>query len=220
MKRFITAIIIACIGMATPMTSSAYDVFKHKKNFSIGYSLQSFEGGGNSFNSDWGANLEMGRTIFFHKKPLANLLKIGLDLNFSADYAKFKEIDTYADVDIPGFEPSYGDDDNDLMDLGVHQLNLGVAIGPSVTFALPKDMRARVYFHFIPAWSCFIQNSDVNSSFVPFFGGGASIGWKAISLGYEFRGGSGNFKSMLGELMDEFGASGVATDKVKYNTTQ
>ena len=166
----------------------------------------------------------MGRTIFFHKAPVAKLFKVGLDINFSADYAKFvlEDKHSFNTNRIAARATDFGNIKNpldQLENIGIHEVNAGIALGPSMTFALPMNFRAMAYVHFIPSWSVFIRDSDLNNSFVPFFSAGASVGWKAIALGYEYRTGSANYNTSSFEdiVIDGLTAS---SDKINYRTKQ
>lgn len=199
--------------------AKAYDIWKHYTEINLGYSSQSISGNDNTWHSDYGANFEIGRTFFLHRKPISNHLKVGFDLLFSADYAKFTETGNMKYDVVP---PNYIDMDDYLESVkkvGIHEANIGIALGPSFTIALSKNIRGKVFFHFTPSWSFFVVDGQINNSFVPYLNGGLQIGWRALSVGYEYRKGSGKYKLLdIDAILS--GETIPPSEKVKYKTTQ
>ena len=68
------------------------DVWSRRKFFNIGFSrlkLTHREIANLSWKSDFSISLTYGKTIYFHKKPIANMIKFGLDYSFmDITYAK------------------------------------------------------------------------------------------------------------------------------------
>lgn len=61
------------------------DVWSRRKFFNIGFSrlkLTHREIANLSWKSDFSISLTYGKTIYFHKKPIANMIKFGLDYSF------------------------------------------------------------------------------------------------------------------------------------------
>lgn len=112
--------------------------------------------------SKWGVSIVKGRTIAMHKRPIADILKIGLDVNLpDITFAQYKKgngigltgLDWDADDDYkskfrPGitrdaddYGDGYGyddDDDEDFgvdLDLGTYQIEVGLGIGPNIQVA-------------------------------------------------------------------------------------
>lgn len=165
-----------------------------KKYFNIGYVNQTLvheEIQGLEWKSDYGFSLSCGRTYYLHKKPLFKMLKFGLDLTIP-------DI-TYVKYSSPTFfqkEQTASNGGEDIVDLGMHQVDLGVHIGPSITLNPVDHLKICTYFHFAPSASVVILDDEVNTQYVSFLTFGGAIAYKAISLGVEGRWGSANYKSL------------------------
>lgn len=170
------------------------EVWKNRrKYFNIGYVNQTLtheDVKGLEWKSDYGFSLSSGRTYYLHKRPLFNMLKFGLDLSIpDITYVKYSSPDFFKKEQITN-------DNDDIVDLGMHQIDLGVHIGPSVTLNPVDHLKLSTYFHFAPSASVVILDDEVNTQYVSFFTFGGAIAYKAISLGVEGRWGSANYKSL------------------------
>lgn len=196
-------------------------IWGRKKFLNIGYVKQSLTPQyGNEFNSEFGASISSGRTIFLHKKPLFGVLKFGLDLGFDITYAKYKDYETDNGVtddsqnnhsDYSDIYDDYSDildDYSDLMNLGMHQADLGLLIGPSITINPVGHLMITGYFRFVPSYSMLILDEDFSGSYSSFFTYGGEISWKAIGVGIEGKHGSAKYRSFISD--DD--------EKVKYTT--
>lgn len=179
--------------------------------------------------------------INFHRKPIAKMMMIGMDIALDLNYAQYKDIEL-TDADIAA-----GEDDEELLDLGLHQIDAGLAIGPSFQIAPLtslgggwRDVKVGLYYHLIPSYSgILIDDGDinVNHSFVLFNSFGIGLTWKALSLGCEWRWGSHKYKNFnydedemdYEDYYDDYISSGenpsignffnTTTEKIKYKTT-
>ena len=81
-------------------------VWKQKKIFNIGFMNQTLKNVDidEKLESKSAFFLQMGRTISLHKKPIANVLKIGLDWVTDISYASYEKIDE------DYIEDEFGDD--------------------------------------------------------------------------------------------------------------
>lgn len=162
---------------------------KRKKYFFIGYMNQTLthqDIPGLKWKSDFGFSVGTGSTFYLHKKPLFNMLKFGLDVTWiDMSYARYSEPE--------GWEESFDttnsseNEDNMDIDLGTHQIDFGIHIGPSITVNPVSHLKVNAYFHFIPSGSVIILNDEANASYVSNFAIGGAIAYKAISLGIESR---------------------------------
>lgn len=163
------------------------------------------------WKSQYAFSVNMGRTFYLHKKPLAGMMKFGIDWTyFDYVFAKYKDNQETADEEndnsntgsnIPGYYPGiFGSSGKDEIDLGVMQMDLGMHLGPSFTINPVGDLMINTYFHFIPSVSFVFLNDEINYNFVPYWSYGGAIAWKAISLGVEYRWGKAKYKSLS---MDE-----------------
>lgn len=168
---------------------------KRKKYFQIGYINQTLthqDSPGLEWKSDFGVSLAMGKTFYLHKKPLFNMLKFGLDATwFDVSYAKYSQSKGREDSsDQSEFEE--GEED---FDLGAHQAEFGLGIGPSITVNPIDHLKVSGFFHFIPSGSIWVLNDVVNVSYVSNFAFGGAVSYKAISLGVESRWGKAKYNS-------------------------
>lgn len=183
---------------------------ERKKYFMIGYVNQTLKHEnieGLEWKSDYGAFLSYGRTYYLHKKPLFKMIKFGLDLTIpDITYVK------YSKPTMP-----YGNNESDL-DFGIHQVEIGVPIGPSLTINPVSHLKVSGYFHFVPSASVIVLDSEVNAKYVSFFTCGGAIAYKVISVGVESRWGSANYKSFFESDDDEESDSFLSTDNNKLKT--
>lgn len=170
------------------------EIWKNRKKYlNIGYVNQTLvheEVQGLEWKSDYGFSFSYGRTYYLHKKPLFKMLKFGLDLTIpDITYVKYSSPTFFKEEQVGN------NDDEDIVDLGMHQIDLGVHIGPSITLNPVDHLKIGTYFHFAPSASVVILDDEVNTQYVSFLTFGGSIAYKAISLGVEGRWGSANYKS-------------------------
>lgn len=167
---------------------------KRNKYFYIGYINQKLtyqDISGLEWKSDFGVSLGFGRTYYLHKKPLFNILKFGLDATWlDISYAKYSQSEGWV-------EPTDPEEDSDDFDLGVHQVEFGLHVGPSITLNPANHLKLNGYFHFIPSASIVIMNDEANANYVSNFAVGGSIAYKAFSLGIESRWGKAKYNSFF-----------------------
>ena len=112
------------------------------------------------WKSDFGVSLAFGKTYYLHKKPLLNMIKFGIDATwFDISYAKYSEPDAYANDG--AYTRAYGDyggydyDDEEDIDLGIHQIDASMHVGPSITVNPIGDLKVAAYFHYVPTYSMY-----------------------------------------------------------------
>ena len=210
----------------TARTQTEYDnaIWKRKKHISISFSTQNMEDADNpltmKYKSQSGFNLDWGKTIYLHKKPIAKLMKIGLDWSWiNLSFAKYKSgsgihinslAGDYSDYDDNDDGYGYDDEDDDFiadLDLGVYSLSAGMSVGPSFTFA-PfyntgkglQHLLAQTYFHVTPSYTGIIMTEDGETEayhgYTTYFNWGINVSYKFISIGYEYRWGKSRFNQM------------------------
>ena len=210
----------------TARTQTEYDnaIWKRKKHISISFSTQNMEDADNpltmKYKSQSGFNLDWGKTIYLHKKPIAKLMKIGLDWSWiNLSFAKYKSgsgihinslAGDYSDYDDNDDGYGYDDEDDDFiadLDLGVYSLSAGMSVGPSFTFA-PfyntgkglQHLLAQAYFHVTPSYTGIImtENDETEAyhGYTTYFNWGINVSYKFISIGYEYRWGKSRFNQM------------------------
>ncbi|MGM9743488.1 MAG: hypothetical protein ACI3ZC_10565 [Candidatus Cryptobacteroides sp.] len=185
-------------------TSSFYN--KRKKFLYFGYTNQSLEAPGHSdysWDSKYGANLTVGRTSYLHKKPIAGIIKFGLDYGMSMNVVKYNNA-PYQDLMYSGgYEDGYeSGDEESAADNFYNNLqgDLGLFIGPSLTINPVSKLRISLYGRFLPSYSALYLSEDYSGCFAPFITYGANISWGVISVGVEAR--SATMKRNVPELME------------------
>lgn len=191
-------------------------------------------------DSKFGVALNLGNTYFLHRKPLAGMVKIGLDaiwadinyVNYDKGSFSFSNLPSMSDYDDYN-DFDYDEEDFELGSLGWHKLDIGMGVGPSVHVA-PftsfsnglEHLRAQLYFHFTPSFSALIVSDDnetkAHYGFSPVFNFGGVISYKMIAIGVEGRWCSAKYKNLSfdDEDEDEFGEMVPENNgKTKFKTS-
>ena len=222
MKNNIIALIL-CIFITLPTLAQEekkeYDFWGHKKSLRIGYTFHTLENSyGGKQEPDMAFNMARVHTFYLHKKAIANRLKFGIDLGFSVNYAKYgddiDEIDYTGPTGFIGTESDYYEEDDEMIKIGIHQLDMGLKIGPSLTYNPVGNLRLVAYFHVTPSYSAMLNDGDISSSFVPFFDTGMEISYRWFGLGAEITKGVGKYKSIVPESSE----SEIELPKNEYGT--
>lgn len=170
------------------------------------------------FSSNYGAFFALTNTYLLHKKPLLGIIRIGLD-------ATWLDLNYYNHENGSGlkFNEDFDDDDFYEADLGVHQVEIGLGIGPSVNVApfcmktnKLKYLRASVYCHVKPSLSMIVLSGDDDTSLygaVPIFVNyGLRISYRSIGIGIEGRSASSKYSCWATDYEELEGK------KVKFKT--
>ena len=184
-------------------TSSFYN--KRKKFLYLGYTNQSLKAPGHSdysWDSKYSANLTVGRTSYLHRKPIAGIMKFGLDYGMSLNVAKYNNAPYQDLIYSGGYEDGYeGDEESDGSGAFNNlQADAGLFIGPSLTINPVSKLRISLYGRFLPSYSALYLIEDYSGCFAPFITYGANISWGVISVGVEAR--SATVKRSVPELME------------------
>jgi hypothetical protein len=167
------------------------------------YGKQTLKSNTAELNSDMALALSFGRTFYLHKKPLAGIMKFGLDWSFlDLNFAKYP--------DLPESEGANNITVSQLVDLGIMQLEAGMGLGPSLTINPVNKLKLSLYFHVTPSYSVIIQDSEAYYHYATFFNVGLSVAYKVISIGVETRwAGATNYDGVaLKRLDDVYDAEG------------
>ena len=167
---------------------------KRAKYFNIGYITNQTLTDKVDAEAEWkSVSLTFGKTYYLHKKPLLNMIKFGIDATwFELSYAKYSEPDVFAEGGSytrayndysSGYEDYYEED----FDLGIHQIDASMHVGPSVTVNPVGDLKVAAYFHYVPTYSMVVIDDSFGHGYVSNFAFGASVAYKAISVGIEHR---------------------------------
>ncbi len=167
-------------------------IWKRKKYLKLGMmfpTVKYVEGDGElSWNTDMAFMLQMGKTAYLHAKPIAGMVKIGLDWGLLCfNYEKLKPKNDYIFAEPDDY---YGNSDDDefvsLPDLGMHKIEWAPHIGPSVSVNPWKHLITSAYFHVMPTASLILANDELSSGFGCVMAAGVSVAYKSFSLGFEW----------------------------------
>ena len=154
-------------------------VWKDRKgysNFMYGKQDLTFEEDGEEFmklKSDWATAISFGRTYYLHKRPLAGMIKFGLDWSF-------------LDLNVGSFKVQE-DDGYDVYEETLYKGEVGMQFGPSVTINPISHLKVAAYFRVVPSYSAAYYDEDFKGKYATFFTYGVSVAYKVISLGVEQR---------------------------------
>lgn len=174
------------------------------------------------WKSDFALAVQLGNTYFLHKKPIGGFLKFGIDAVWmDINYANYE--DDYNHYSNNQYDSEYDDYYDYDFNLGMHQIEYGMHVGPSITVTPFKSfssgikhLRIFTYFHYTPTYSLILFDYDddihVNHGFCSFFNTGGGISYKLIGAGVEYRWGSGKYE--VDHLFEN-----SSDDKMKFKTS-
>lgn len=146
--------------------------------------------GGGELKSDFGAAIVWGKTYYLHKKPLAGMIKFGIDWSWmDLNYAQYKV-------------EAYDYDTDELYSEKAHQLEYGMQIGPSVTINPVHHLKVSAYFRVTPSYSMMYLNDEFYHHYATFCNTGFAVAWKVLSVGCEWRWGKASYDG-LGLNLDD-----------------
>lgn len=197
------------------------EVWKRRAKYrNISYGWQTLKSDHTDIKSDMVFAFTFGRTYYLHKKPVAGIMKFGLDWSFmDVNFAKYP--------DFPASEGTTTVPDVEQADLGIMQLEAGMSVGPSLTINPVDRLKLSLYFRVTPSYSLIMQNHELYHHYATFFHAGFTAAYKVISLGMETRWcGATNYDGVAlarlnnvyddaGNFHDPFESYGV---KMKTNT--
>ena len=211
--------------------------WKRKKYLNIAFVNQTLEHCDHpsmTWKSDFGVSLVKGRTYYLHKKPIAGILKFGIDwTQMDLNYAKYSEdfgemVDEGQSGGSGGsVSPIYPEFD---LDLGCHQFEYSMHVGVSLSINPVDHLMVHGYFRYAPSFTGVILNDEFSGNYGSFFVTGGSISYKAISIGVESRWGKATYKSFgIGDDLKEGLSDGKLSvedvlssekNKMKTNSTR
>ena len=213
MKKILLVLAMLGIGLGSVMAQEA-DAIKKKRDekmylkynkvwndrkqyFNLSYANQTISSVENSaeYKSDWAVALTSGKTFYLHKRPLARMIKFGLDWTwFDLNAAQYSYVDT---------ELFKNRERNNL-----YQAEIGMHVGPSFTINPVHHLKVSAYYRLAPSYSALFDADDegFHHNFALFGNLGAAISWKVISLGVEMRSGKAKYDGI------EFGQFGPGKD--------
>lgn len=179
-------------------------VWKHRKYWKIGMAnpnIERTDGEPMAWKTDFSFFIQRGKTVYLHSKPIANMVKIGLDYGFiDLSYAKLKlKTSDFDDAssstntgtgNANGFDDIVSDDPNGYfsdfgIDLGMHKFDYALHIGPSVSVNPWNSLIVSAYFHVRPTASGIVENDCFSYGFGCATAAGLSVSYKSLSVGIE-----------------------------------
>lgn len=186
------------------------------KYFNIGYVNQTVRVNHTVYNipvdaeskSDFGVSLSSGKTYYLHKKPIVGMIKFGLDWTWlDINYAK-STLET--------INPDTGE--TYIISSSMHQAEIGMQFGPSVTVNPIHHLKVSGYFRFAPSYSLLYMNETFYHNYVSMWNAGFAVAWKVISMGVEWRWGTAKYNGLtFGEsdfVEGSYGDGDVTVDDV------
>lgn len=167
--------------------------WKRRKYWKIGITspnLERTDGEEMKWKTNGSFFIQKGRTSYLHSKPIAGMIKFGIDYGFlDFTYSKL-ELKEVAYSNESGTRASDGFDDIGIseltgIDLGMHKIDYALHVGPSISVNPWNKLIATAYFHVMPTASSVIQNDNFSYGFGCMMAAGVSVAYKAISLGVE-----------------------------------
>lgn len=191
-------------------------IWKRQRYINIAYTTQSLKDNdaGLKLESKFGISLVRGKTYYMHKKPIAGLMKIGLDWTMiDLSYVKYKD---FVDGD---------------RKLSSWQAEYSMHIGPSITINPVDYLMVNVYGRFVPTFSvlqCDNGNKSTKCNYIGYVLFGGAVSYKCISLGIETRFGKRKFENLidLNKLYDGDNEESavdrieLSGSKIKINSTR
>ena len=204
--------------------------WNRKKCWNIGYSVPTLERRDGTF-MDWEAGYAVSvknvRSLYFHKKPLGGMVKIGLDYSLlDINYSKLqlKHIEGVAageDTSLPsdpsapsapsvsdGFDEIVSEDPSgsifDLLgfNLGMHKLDQTFSVGPRITVNPIDHLMVGVYFHGGFTASGILENDNFSYGFGHTLASGLCVSYKVIGVGFEYLWGKVKYNQIDFEEME------------------
>lgn len=202
--------------------SNQYNIWEHRKFIRLGYVNQDIKTTyGYVFEGKVGVDFTSGKSYFLHKKPILGMMKFAIDFGTGVSYNNYKnKTESTADGEYLGpngftgeGEPVVDSEESfSFKDLGVHSIDAGLKIGPSLTVNPYDKLRICAYFHFYPAVNMLLNHTDFEIGFMPYLDYGLEVSYKVIGIGVEARNAAGKHWNMLSMMMGE-GLSNTANRK-------
>ena len=204
--------------------------WNRKKCWNIGYSVPTLERRDGTFmdwEADYAVSVKNVRSLYFHKKPLGGMVKIGLDyslLDFTYSKLQLKHIEGVAageDTSLPsdpsapsapsvsdGFDEIVSEDPSgsvlDLLgfNLGMHKLDQTFSVGPRITVNPIDHLMVGVYFHGGFTLSVIFENDNFSYGFGHTLASGLCVSYKVIGVGFEYLWGKVKYNQIDFEEID------------------
>lgn len=183
MKKFLILTILATFIAAN---ASADDGYFRKKHRAFSYSSMEMSSGGQALKNNYGAAFTSTRTYYLHEDPIAGFMKFGIDA-------------TWIDLSYNNYSTTVLVEDEGPVDSQLHQAEIGLQAGISLTFNPVDKLNVAIYGRYAPTFSASYSTADatVLGGYMGYIVAGGRISYKFIGLGAEYRSGSGEMNDFL-----------------------
>lgn len=193
MKKFILIITL----IVSSVYSYAQETYKEwrKKYINLSFTNATMsQDNVQDLKSNYGLAFTVGKTYFLHK-PIGDMLRFGIDATwFDINYTNYAiEHITYLD------QQKYQ----------LHQGEVSVHVGPSITFEPIKKLAVHAYFQYAPTFATLYngQNETFYGNYASLWIAGGNVSYGVIGLGIESRFGKTNYKTFGSSETEDFNSS-------------
>lgn len=135
--------------------------------------------------SNYGASFTVGRTYFMHRRPIAGMLRFGLDA-------------TWLDINYANYTFEFHEEEYEPESMNLHQAELAMQVGPSISINPVGKLNIHTYFRYAPTFSGLYGGNEFLSNYATVFVGGGAVSYGKIGLGVEARFGDCRYKNLFG----------------------
>ena len=173
MKKTLLVIMAVLCGLTAMAQSENAIKVRRPKYTTLGYVLQQNVtlASGEVIKPEFGAMINRGRTFYLHKKPIANFLNIGIDA-------------TWIDVNYAMYKPTT------ITDATLHQAELAMQVGPSLTFTPVKRLQVHLYGRYAPTFAMRYDSDQFGGNYASIFVAGGNLSFGFFGVGAEYRWGN------------------------------
>lgn len=179
MKKTLLVIMAVLCGLTAMAQDGTGIKVRRPKYVTLGYVLQQDVtlASGEVIKPEFGAMLNRGRTFYLHKKPIAKFLNIGIDA-------------TWIDLNYAMYKPTA------LTDATLHQAELAMQVGPSLTFTPVKRLQVHLYGRYAPTFAMRYDSEVFGGNYATMFVAGGNLSFGFFGVGAEYRMGKNmNYKA-------------------------
>lgn len=190
-------LILGIAFLLTAAVAAAQGTDFHRKYRNFSWSQNTMASGGDKQKSELGFAFTSGRTYFLHGKPIAGMLKVGIDA-------------TWADINYTKYEDIRLGEDGPA-DADWHQLEYSLQVGPSVALNPVGKLNVNAYFRYAPTFSLRYSakpDAALAGNYATLFVTGGMVSWGIIGIGAEYRFGNCSYRNFIGESASPADMSG------------
>lgn len=177
MKRIVLVFMAVLCGL-TAMAQNDEIKTRRPKYVNLGYVMQEVAlESGEILKPKLSVTLNRGRTFYLHRNPIANFLNFGIDA-------------TWADVNYSMFDMGEAPK--------MHQAEIGMQVGPSITFTPVKRLQIHIYGRYAPTFALRYDGDVIGGNYASMFVAGGNLSYSFFGVGVEYRKGSTIYKEFGG----------------------